>query len=94
MPQPRVPIPVQRIQLVRMADDLLGLNLLGLSRAQLRLDPVNAPISVDEIESLIERRKTARAEKDFAVSDAIRDELAAKGVEVMDGDPLGWDWKL
>jgi cysteinyl-tRNA synthetase len=84
----------KRIQLVRMADDLLGLNLLGLSRAQLRLDPVNAPISADEIESLIERRKTARAEKDFAASDAIRDELAAKGVEVMDGDPLGWDWKL
>ena len=34
------------------------------------------------------------AEKDFAASDAIRDELAAKGVEVMDGDPLGWEWKL
>ena len=26
--------------------------------------------------------------------DALRDELAAKGVEVMDGDPLGWEWKL
>ena len=84
----------KRIQLVRMADELLGLDLLALSRVQLRLDPVDAPISIDEIDSLIERRKTARAEKDFAASDAIRDELAAKGVEVMDGDPLGWDWKL
>ena len=36
----------------------------------------------------------ARAAKDFATSDAIRDELAAKGVEVMDGDPLGWEWRL
>jgi cysteinyl-tRNA synthetase len=27
-------------------------------------------------------------------SDRIRDDLIAKGVEVMDGDPLGWDWKL
>jgi len=27
-------------------------------------------------------------------SDAIRDHLIAKGVEVMDGDPLGWDWRL
>ena len=35
-----------------------------------------------------------RAAKDFAKSDAIRDDLIAKGVEVMDGDPLGWDWKL
>ena len=33
--------------------------------------------------------RIARAE-----SDAIRDDLIAKGVEVMDGDPLGWDWKL
>ena len=28
------------------------------------------------------------------VADAIRDELAAAGVEVMDGDSLGWDWKI
>jgi cysteinyl-tRNA synthetase len=47
-----------------------------------------------EIEDALARRKAARADKDFATSDAIRDELAAKGVEVMDGDPLGWEWKL
>ena len=40
------------------------------------------------------RRKQARAAKDFATSDAIRDSRAAAGVEVMDGDPLGWEWKL
>ena len=27
-------------------------------------------------------------------ADAIRDDLIAKGVEVMDGDQLGWDWRL
>jgi cysteinyl-tRNA synthetase len=42
----------------------------------------------------LDERKAARATKDFATSDRIRDELAAAGVEVMDGDPLGWDWKL
>ena len=47
-----------------------------------------------EIEDALARRKAARADKDFATSDAIRDTLAAKGVEVMDGDPLGWEWKL
>ena len=46
-----------------------------------------------EIEAALTRRKEARAAKDFAASDALRDELAAQGVEVMDGDPLGWDWK-
>ncbi|MFN6936208.1 MAG: cysteine--tRNA ligase, partial [Tsuneonella sp.] len=84
----------KRIQIVRMADDLLGLNLLSLTRSDLRLDPVDAAIDLAEIDRLIARRKDARAAKDFAASDAIRDELAARGVEVMDGDPLGWDWKL
>jgi cysteinyl-tRNA synthetase len=41
----------------------------------------------------LSERKDARAAKDFATSDRIRDELAAAGVEVMDGDPLGWDWR-
>ncbi|MGX7925715.1 cysteine--tRNA ligase [Tsuneonella sp. HG094] len=84
----------KRIQLARIADDLLGLDLLGLSRAELRLNPADARIAVADIDRLIARRKDARAAKDFAASDAIRDELAAAGVEVMDGDPLGWEWKL
>ncbi len=84
----------KRIQSIRMADDLLGLNLLGLTRRDLRLKPLEAPIAEAEIDRLIASRKDARAAKDFAVSDAIRDELAAKRVEVMDGDALGWDWKL
>ena len=75
-------------------DAVLGLDLFGLTREELRIRPVSAEISEDEIEDALARRKTARAEKDFATSDAIRDELAAKGVDVMDGDPLGWEWKL
>jgi cysteinyl-tRNA synthetase len=47
-----------------------------------------------EIEARLAQRKEARAAKDFARSDAIRDELLGAGVEVMDGDPLGWDWKV
>jgi cysteinyl-tRNA synthetase len=42
---------------------------------------------------VLEQRKAARADKDFAKSDALRDALIAKGVDVMDGDPLGWDWQ-
>ena len=60
----------------------------------MRLRPKDAAIAQAEIEEALARRKAARAEKDFATSDAIRDELAAQGVEAMDGDPLGWEWKL
>jgi cysteinyl-tRNA synthetase len=75
-------------------DNVLGLNLMTLTRTDLRIRPKSAVITEAEIETALTARKDARAEKDFAKSDAIRDDLIAKGVEVMDGDPLGWDWKL
>ncbi|WP_427968800.1 cysteine--tRNA ligase [Altererythrobacter sp.] len=73
---------------------VLGLNLFGLTRVDLRIRPKDAQITEAEIEDALARRKAARAEKDFATSDSIRDELTTMGVEVMDGDPLGWEWKL
>ena len=75
-------------------DAVLGLDLMAIERAQLRIRPKAADISEDEIEAVLAARKQARAEKDFARSDALRDDLAARGVEAMDGDPLGWEWKL
>jgi cysteinyl-tRNA synthetase len=73
---------------------MFPLGLMMLPREDLRLRPVSAAIEEPAIEAALARRKEARAAKDFAASDAIRDELAVKGVEVMDGDPLGWEWKL
>lgn len=70
------------------------LGLMIFPREELRLRPAGAQVTEAEIEAELVRRKEARAAKDFALSDAIRDDLATKGVEVMDGDPLGWDWKL
>ncbi len=75
-------------------DAVLGLNLFGITRIDLRLRPKSAGLTEAEIDAALARRKEARAAKDFAASDAIRDELTAQGIEVMDGDPLGWDWKL
>ncbi len=75
-------------------DAVLGLSLLDLTRADLRIRPKSATITETEIEAILAERKEARAAKDFARSDALRDSLIAQGVEVMDGDPLGWDWKL
>ena len=75
-------------------DWVLGLDLGHLQRTDLRLRPKIATITEAEIEAVLTQRKEARAAKDFATSDALRDQLAAQGVEVMDGDQLGWDWKL
>ena len=86
--------PRERWVLVAAMDAVLGLKLTTLTRSDLRLRPAAAAMTEPEIEAALARRKDARAAKDFATSDAIRDELAARGVEVMDGDPLGWEWKL
>jgi cysteinyl-tRNA synthetase len=86
--------PKSRIRALALLDKVLGLNLLTLTRTDLRIRPKAAAITEAEIETALADRKEARAAKDFAKSDAIRDDLIAKGVEVMDGDPLEWDWKL
>ena len=83
-----------RLDAIYKIDELLGLNLASLTRTDLRIRPKAAVITEAEIEAALAARKEARAAKDFAKSDAIRDDLIARGVEVMDGDPLGWDWKL
>ncbi|WP_336957912.1 cysteine--tRNA ligase [Sphingobium aquiterrae] len=91
----RKKVPVdERLRLIAAMDQALGLNLLTLTRADLRIRPKAAEIGEAEIEAELDRRQQARADKDFAASDAIRDALIARGVEVMDGDPLRWEWKV
>ncbi len=86
--------PGQVLSALNIMDQVLGLGFYSLERSDLRIRPKAATITEAEIEEALDRRKLARAAKDFATSDAIRDELIAQGVEVMDGDPLGWEWKL
>ncbi len=55
--------------------------------------PAGADVSSDDdINALIERRTQARAERDFSLSDSLRDELAAKGVVLEDG-ANGTTWR-
>ena len=89
----KVDVGQKRATLAAM-DAVLGLDLLAIERGDLRVRPKAATIAEKDIEATLVRRKEARAAKDFAASDALRDELIAAGVEVMDGDPLGWDWRL
>ncbi|AOF99600.1 cysteine--tRNA ligase [Blastomonas sp. RAC04] len=84
----------QRLAAIGAMDAVLGLDLMALERSALRLRPVAIEIDEARIEHMLKLRKDARADKNFAASDAIRDELTAAGVEVMDGDPLGWEWRI
>jgi cysteinyl-tRNA synthetase len=86
--------PAARLAALADFDAVLGLRLAMLTREDLRVAPADATLAPEAIAARLAERREARAAKDFGRSDAIRDELAAAGVEVMDGDPLGWDWKL
>lgn len=86
--------PGDRLTAAEAFDHVLGLELATITRAELRIRPAGAAIDEAAIEAKLTERRDARAAKNFARSDALRDDLAAAGVEVMDGDPLGWDWKL
>jgi cysteinyl-tRNA synthetase len=86
--------PADRLAALGDFDAVLGLGLLTLTREDLRVRPAAAGIDEADIAARLGERRDARAAKDFPRSDAIRDVLAALGVDVMDGDPLGWDWKV
>jgi cysteinyl-tRNA synthetase len=67
--------PAGKASLLRAWDKVLGLDL----------DRAHAAVSLpDGASALLEARRTARAAKDFATSDRLRDELAAIGIAVTD----------
>lgn len=85
---------LQRLALLADMDAVLGLDLIKLERVDLRVRPADAVTDESDIEAALDRRQQAKADKDFAAADAIRDELTELGVELMDGDPLRWEWKI
>lgn len=71
------------IELLEFIDDLLGLNLLG-----------STPDISDEIKQKIIERNAARAGKDWAKSDKIRDELFSKNIVLRDTPKKSfWEYK-
>ena len=82
-----------KLRLVGSFDLALGLGLLTLDRRALSVRPADAALSDEEVEALLDARQQARAARDFASADAARDRLKAAGVEIMDGDPLRWEWR-
>ena len=88
----KVPVD-EKLCLIAAFDQALGLNLLTVTRADLRLTPKDAQMTPDAVEAELDRRQAARADRDFALSDEIRDTLVEHGIDVMDGDPLRWEWR-
>jgi cysteinyl-tRNA synthetase len=77
-----------RFETFAWADRLLGLDLVRLVG-----QPVEQAVLPGGAQDLLDARAAARAGKDFAASDRLRDELAALGVAVQDTSG-GQTWSL
>jgi cysteinyl-tRNA synthetase len=97
------PKDVRRRSLARLGRDLReaaggALGLLGrpprefLHARRTRLAAARAIVPA-EVEERLQEREQARRAKDFTRADAIRTELRARGIEVMD-TPAGADWRV
>ena len=79
-----------------LADEVAALRVGAGLMGFLQADPNEwfrgAQIDAAEIDALVAQRVAARAAKNYAESDRIRDELAARGVEVMDS-ASGSTWR-
>ena len=74
--------------------DLLGLDPLSSTWSQRGDESTALRKSLDVlVESLLERREAARAARDFATADAVRDQLRAAGLDIED-TPSGPRWTV
>ena len=67
-------------------------SVLGVFERNAPLASAAADDLAVKVEALLERRRAARAGKDWAESDRVRDELTALGVRIKDG-PQGTTWE-
>lgn len=75
---------------VYAAGDLLG--LLQSDPEEWFAGHVDGETSAEEIEAILEKRRVAKADKDFKAADAYRDQLAELGIGIEDG-PDGTIWR-
>ena len=74
-------------------DRVLSLNLLEAAAKRREKQAAEAAASADpEIDGLVAARTAAKKEKNFAEADRIRDELKARGIEIID-TPQGAKWR-
>ena len=74
-------------------DRVLSLNLLQAAHALRNKQAQEAAASADpEIDALVSARTQAKKDKNYAEADRIRDELKARGIEIID-TPQGAKWR-
>jgi cysteinyl-tRNA synthetase len=78
---------------VRSMLDVLGLDPLSPTWDRGGDDAAYAQVIDSLVEGLVEQRQQARAAKDFATADRVRDQLTAAGIEIED-TPQGARWSV
>ena len=74
-------------------DQVLSLNLISAADALKKKQAEEEAANADpEIDALVAARTAAKKEKNFAEADRIRDELKARGIEIID-TPQGTKWR-
>ena len=74
-------------------DKVLSLNLLSAAKVLQEKEAAEAAASADpEIDALVAQRTEAKKNKNYAEADRIRDELKARGIEIID-TPQGAKWR-
>ena len=89
--------PAQALALMERMDSVLGLKLVESAKESLKTPAIEANShegdpEAAQIDALVAERTAAKKAKDFAKADKIRDELAARGIVIVD-TPAGVVWK-
>ncbi|TAD81917.1 MAG: cysteine--tRNA ligase [Sphingomonadales bacterium] len=87
--------PADALSVIEKIDSVLGLDLLSVIRDDLRIQPKDRMhIDAKFIDDRLGHRRQLRSLGQYEEADEVRDELNRDGILIMDGDPLGWEWKL
>lgn len=78
-----------KIEVIKKTDALLGLDLIKNANAHIdsqKASLVSPDEIPDAIKDLLEKRKNARADKDWKLSDTLRDKVRGLGFEILDSE--------
>jgi len=81
---------VEDVLIIRKAFDKFD-EVLGVMALR-RIEDEHPPVDLVEIEQLVDERNTARRNRDFSLSDRIRDDLDTRGV-ILEDTSTGTRWK-
>jgi cysteinyl-tRNA synthetase len=82
-----------KLALLADFDQVMSLNLLAAAEAQNKKQAEEEAANADpEIDALVAARTEAKKAKNWAEADRIRDELKARGIEIID-TPQGTKWR-